>query len=1281
MVEAQAGDQQTIPGYCVLERIGSGGMADVFLARALDTAELVAIKVLRTALGGTDAEQRFHREIVALRELRHPRIVRYVDHGLTGEGRPYLVMERLEGIDLQEALRRRRLTLAETFSLGIQLADCLAAAHDRGVVHRDVKPANVFLIDGQVADVRVLDFGVARLDEGQGVTLTSPGGLVGTPGYMSPEQAKGAERADPQSDLFSLGSLLFECVSGAPAFPGEHVMAILAKVLLSEPPRLDEVVPEVPQELADLVAELLDKDPAGRPPSAEEVGRRLREIDPRPQRRRAPATLAITRDEQRFHSVIFCHGEAPAVPAGAVVEAATLIDVDRAVDSRYGELLRLADGTRLLVMTRGRAISDQVNNAARCALALREAAPGLAVAIASGRAQIRGSSVLGEILERGAALLVDAEPGAIRIDDATASLLDIGFAVEGDEGGLLLGDNGELSAEASAARRLRPALVGRRVEMATLTALADECFGEPCSQMIALVGGPGVGKSRLRLELEARLRRGYEGIVRAAARCESMSSGAPLALLARLLASLAGVTGGESAVVRRRKLRARLSRHLAGDELAQVYLYLGELLAPAEDPPPELRVARGDSGLMRERIEGAWRALLRAECAAGRVLLVVEDFHWCDRASVELLAEGLDDLADAPLLVLVLARSLDDPRLRPLDGREAVELVELGPLSRRAARRLLDEARGEELDDATIERFVDAARGNPLFLEELSRGVVGAATDRLPDTIFGLVERRLTTLSANERRVLRAASVFGELFWASGVEALVGELECGAYLRRLADEEWIVASGRSRIAGEREFSFGHALIRDAAYASLTDGDRALGHRLAGAWLEHAQSYDALVVAEHYRRGRALAEASRWYAEAADAAFSRDDFGAVLDIVDRIIDRAPAGEAAGRLHLRRAEVQAVQGMHREAGESALAALGELPVTSPRWCSALGEAALAAARLGDSAQVVALTERLASYEPTADGGGENLLGLVRAAVPLAAAGAGAAAARIFERIVEVTARVAETDPGALGPLHSARALQAVGEGAVGTVYAEMLAAARAFEAVGNVRDALELTGGAGFFGLELGLLERGEELLRETIRRSHEVGLKHLGAVARHNLGRRLAERGRVDEALELEFAALRAFAAHDNHRMHGLTLAHIAWALLLAGRVDEALAQADAAVERLHAEIASRAIALATRAQIQLRRGEAAAALRDAKLAVEGLSGLDRVQEGESLIRLTWAEALFAVDDVEAAREAIDAARRSVDERAAKIAEADLRARFSALRENARIAALARERLA
>ena len=243
MVEAQAGDQQTIPGYCVLERIGSGGMADVFLARALDTAELVAIKVLRTALGGTDAEQRFHREIVALRELRHPRIVRYVDHGLTGEGRPYLVMERLEGIDLQEALRRRRLTLAETFSLGIQLADCLAAAHDRGVVHRDVKPANVFLIDGQVADVRVLDFGVARLDEGQGVTLTSPGGLVGTPGYMSPEQAKGAERADPQSDLFSLGSLLFECVSGAPAFPGEHVMAILAKVLLSEPPRLDEVVP------------------------------------------------------------------------------------------------------------------------------------------------------------------------------------------------------------------------------------------------------------------------------------------------------------------------------------------------------------------------------------------------------------------------------------------------------------------------------------------------------------------------------------------------------------------------------------------------------------------------------------------------------------------------------------------------------------------------------------------------------------------------------------------------------------------------------------------------------------------------------------------------------------------------------------------------------------------------------------------------------------------------------------------------------------------------------
>ncbi|MCA9657703.1 MAG: serine/threonine-protein kinase PknK, partial [Myxococcales bacterium] len=157
----------------------------------------------------------------------------------------------------------------------------------------------------------------------------------------------------------------------------------------------------------------------------------------------------------------------------------------------------------------------------------------------------------------------------------------------------------------------------------------------------------------------------------------------------------------------------------------------------------------------------------------------------------------------------------------------------------------------------------------------------------------------------------------------------------------------------------------------------------------------------------------------------------------------------------------------------------------------------------------------------------------------------------------------------------------------------------------------------------------------------------------------------------------EYAALRSFEAHDNHRMRGLTLAHIAWALLHAGRLDEALSRADDAVEQLEGEVASWVIALATRAQVHLHRGERDTAAVDAKRAVEGLAGLDRVQEGESLIRLTWAEALAAVGDKVGARAAISAARRSVEERAAKISEGRLRESFWGLPEHAKIASLSR----
>src|SRR5262249_39727549 len=205
---------------------------------------------------------RFEREGQVLSELHHPCVVRYIAHGFTKAGEPYLAMEWLEGETLDERLARTGLSLEESLRVGRPLSAAAAAAHSRGVVHRDIKPSNLFLVGGQIEQIKVLDFGVARFGRTLS-SMTRTGVLVGTPGYMAPEQASGSREVDARADIFSLGCVLFECLTGRPAFVGEHVIAVLAKIVFEDAPRVSELRDDIPESLDDLVARMRSKDPAG----------------------------------------------------------------------------------------------------------------------------------------------------------------------------------------------------------------------------------------------------------------------------------------------------------------------------------------------------------------------------------------------------------------------------------------------------------------------------------------------------------------------------------------------------------------------------------------------------------------------------------------------------------------------------------------------------------------------------------------------------------------------------------------------------------------------------------------------------------------------------------------------------------------------------------------------------------------------------------------------------------------------------------------------------------
>jgi TolB-like protein/predicted Ser/Thr protein kinase len=247
--------------YEIIAPIGAGAMGEVYRARDTRLEREVAIKMLPASLAN-DAPvlERFHREALAVASLNHPHICTLYDVG-DDKGRPYLLMELLDGGTLQERLSQQALSIEQTIEWGAQLADALDAAHARGIVHRDLKPANIIVTAR--GDVKVLDFGVAKLvDEGTETTmaaLTGDGRAIGTPAYMAPEQVRG-EAVDPRSDLFALGAVLYEMATSRQAFSGSTVGVIAAAVLNKRPAPAQSLNPALPRELLAVIDKLLEKD-------------------------------------------------------------------------------------------------------------------------------------------------------------------------------------------------------------------------------------------------------------------------------------------------------------------------------------------------------------------------------------------------------------------------------------------------------------------------------------------------------------------------------------------------------------------------------------------------------------------------------------------------------------------------------------------------------------------------------------------------------------------------------------------------------------------------------------------------------------------------------------------------------------------------------------------------------------------------------------------------------------------------------------------------------------
>jgi serine/threonine-protein kinase len=331
--------------YRVLSKVGEGGMGTVYLAEQISIARKVALKLLHAEYA-TDDEfvRRFHQEARLAASLSHRHVTTVFDFDQGDDGCLFIVMEYLEGRSLSEMIRREgALPVALAIRLGVQIAEGLEAAHRKGVIHRDVKPQNIMVV-GADSEVKLMDFGIARMRDSGATQFTRAGMMMGTPEYMAPEQIEGREVSE-KTDIYAFGIVLYEMLAGSTPFRAATAAAVLAKQLQEAPAPLGRLRRDVPPEVDQVVIQALEKDPRERPSSMEEIVRALDGADRRPVEPTVPGTAVVAPAAVVPRAASPPAPDSPAAPPWTIAAPRTVASPETAVSAGTTPETVLAPGT------------------------------------------------------------------------------------------------------------------------------------------------------------------------------------------------------------------------------------------------------------------------------------------------------------------------------------------------------------------------------------------------------------------------------------------------------------------------------------------------------------------------------------------------------------------------------------------------------------------------------------------------------------------------------------------------------------------------------------------------------------------------------------------------------------------------------------------------------------------------------------------------------------------------------------------------------------------------
>lgn len=927
--------------YEIREEIGKGGMATVYKAYQKSIDRFVALKIIhKSIVNDPDSVLRFQREARLIARLEHPHILPVYDFDGAHDP-PYIVMRLMETGTLKDVMSRAMLPHDEINFLFRQVCSALDYAHRQGIIHRDIKPSNIMIdTDGNAF---VTDLGIARIAglgdaASMGPQITATGAIVGTPDYMSPEQARGDPAIDHRADLYAMGVLLFQMLTGRLPFERESTFDVLTAHIFSPAPSPHEFNASIKDDLAAVVLRALAKDPEDRFSTASDfalelsaaMGGTLSSVPVRLRQVASETMFTRSRDATRSRSIASEENKAVTVVNMVASEYAELVAEERGTEAaqnalrqlwdqaaqiivnRAGTLVSENDETLMAVWGAASANEDDPQQAIRAALDVRETLQAQAgkliadddylpinIGIHTGFALLAPSED-GDVSASGATIsltnrLAQQAFGKVLITHDTFVMVRGYFELEQDEPLRMRGQRENLDVYRVEGVRERGTvlltrgvegvetpLVGREADIQRLQNAFLDSVEEAETQMVTIYGDAGLGKTRLLLEFEqwTQSRSSSRNFTIIQAMATANMTHRPYALLRDALSIRFDIRESDPSDVVRDKLKAGIAGVLGREDI-EMATFIGFLcgfdvsnsnyIQPLRDDPQQL------DQLGRRKFVQLIEQVARDQHA---VILMLEDLHHADDATLDLLIELVNEADDLPLLVVCSARPVFHTR-RPNwgSGQSFHQMMELEPLDRRSSRQLVREIlkRVPQVPRNLRDLIVDYTRGNPYFIEEVVKILIDdnvirtegdtwtvdesrAESVRLPPTLMGLLQARFDTLLFPEKVMLQRASVMGNTFYDAPLiemndasETIIGDVQ--NTLERLINREFIERRETSSFADATEYTFTSALMRDMVYETILRRHRMAYHKVAALWLEQsapdrAGEYQE-VIAHHY----------------------------------------------------------------------------------------------------------------------------------------------------------------------------------------------------------------------------------------------------------------------------------------------------------------------------------------------------------------------------------------------------------------------------------------------